>query len=78
MNPGNILIWLIFQAPWGQNNVLHCYEGSEHVQRQRMNALLMNRRNWNVQIQIDKKNNDTFMYRLLIIPGAVWKLQKPL
>lgn len=76
MNPGNILICLIFQTPWGQNNVLHLYEGSEHVQQQWMNSQLVSRRKWNMEIQIDKKNNETFVYRLLIILGAIWKLQK--
>lgn len=71
MNPGNILIWLIFQAPWGQNGVLHCYEGKEYAKEQGMN-----RRSWNLQIQIDTNDHDTFVYRLLIIPGAVWKWQK--
>lgn len=37
---------------------------------------IVRRKKWNMEIQIDKKNNDTFVYRLLIILGAVWKLQK--
>lgn len=43
MNPGNILIWLIFQAPWGQNDILLWRKWQ--VQQQRMNARLVSIRN---------------------------------